>query len=477
VPKIDCRFPAAPRKLDGMTARRTPRLLRPLRHRNYRLLFASLLCSLITEGMWTVALVWQVIGMGGSASALSTVSAAAGLGLVVSTLGGGVLADRLPQQRILLVLESVKALALGTVGAVVLAGFAGTTMLTGAAFLIGLVGGCYYPAYAALVPRLVPAEELLAVNGYEGMVRPAATMAFGPAAAAWIIAVSSPGFALLATAATALLAAIAVAPVRVPSRSGGTEMDGAGASGSGGGEAPGHPLRELAEGVGYAVRTPWLLAVLLFASLMVLVVTGPIDVLIPFAIKQSAHGSAGDHSVVLAAYGFGGVAGAALIAGRPLPRRYLTMMMVCWGGGTLPLLVFGYTTHVAVMALAGFVIGVMFEAPSVVWGTLLQRRVPRRLLGRVSSLDFFVSLVFLPVSMALSGPLAQWVGLRPAFAVAALVPVPVAVIAWFAAGMRRDELRNPLSSFTDGSSASDPSTSDTVVSPNVNLSAPDGPVR
>jgi hypothetical protein len=40
----------------------------------------------------------------------------------------------------------------------------------------------------------------------------------------------------------------------------------------------------------------------------------------------------------------------------------------------------------------------------VIWGTLLQRRVPPHLLGRVSSLDFFVSLALMPVSMALAGP-------------------------------------------------------------------------
>ena len=66
------------------------------------------------------------------------------------------------------------------------------------------------------------------------------------------------------------------------------------------------------------------------------------------------------------------------------------------------------------------------------------------MLGRVSSLDFFVSLAFMPVSMALAGPIGEVVGLGPTFLVAGLVPVFLAVIAIVAARMPRDEIENPL---------------------------------
>jgi len=79
-----------------------------------------------------------------------------------------------------------------------------------------------------------------------------------------------------------------------------------------------------------------------------------------------------------------------------------------------------------------------------VWGTLLQRRVPAHLLGRVSSLDFFVSIVFMPLSMAVAGPLALTVGLAPTFAVAGIVPAVAAMIVIVAARTPRDEIDNPL---------------------------------
>ena len=70
------------------------------------------------------------------------------------------------------------------------------------------------------------------------------------------------------------------------------------------------------------------------------------------------------------------------------------------------------------MVAAGAVTGASFQVGMVIWGTLLQRRVPPALLGRVSSLDFFVSLAFMPVSMALAGPVSELIGLTGAFLVA-----------------------------------------------------------
>lgn len=91
-----------------------------------------------------------------------------------------------------------------------------------------------------------------------------------------------------------------------------------------------------------------------------------------------------------------------------------------------------------------FLVGVMVSAPMVIWGTLLQRRVPPDLLGRASSLDLFVSLLLVPVSMAVAGPAAEAVGVREVFLVAAAVSVVVAVLAVVGARMPSDELAHPL---------------------------------
>ena len=119
-------------------------------------------------------------------------------------------------------------------------------------------------------------------------------------------------------------------------------------------------------------------------------------------------------------------------------------MLLCWGLGALPMLAFGLSTLLWVMVVASLVVGLTDAGGTVIWGTLLQRRVPTHLLGRVSSLDFFVSLALMPVSMALAGPVGERIGIPAAFVVAAVVPPILAVVALLVWRLPRDELTHPL---------------------------------
>ena len=411
-----------------------PRALSPLRHPSYRLLAASMALSLLAAGLWAVAVVWQVVALRGGPAALSLVTALGAGGMLASTLLGGALADRIPQRRILLATELVQGLTMAVVAALSLAGTSSLGQLAAMSLVAGLAMGLYYPAYSALVPALVPEGDLLAVNGLEGMVRPMLQNAAGPAAAGFLVASISPGAALAATAAASLLAAtclwaLPTTPVR-------RELPADAEAGTG-------LLADVREGFVYMVRTPWLLGTLVFASLMLLVFIGPLEVLVPFAIKDAGGGPT-QHAYVLAAFGIGGAVGSLVVASLRLPRRYLTVMNLLWGVGCVPLVVFGLATDLWLMIAAGAVMGATFQAGMVIWGTLLQRRVPPALLGRVSSLDFFVSISFMPLSMALAGTVSQVIGLTATFLVGGLAPVALAVVAVVAARMPADEIAHPL---------------------------------
>ena len=133
-----------------------------------------------------------------------------------------------------------------------------------------------------------------------------------------------------------------------------------------------------------------------------------------------------------------------MVASLPLPRRYLSWMIGLWGLGTLPFGLVATTESFWVMALCLACVGAGDGAGMVLWGTLLQRRVPRHMLGRVSSLDFFVSIALMPVSMAIAGPVAQVVPLPVIFwTVAVLTPV-LGFVALWAGRMRQDVLAHPL---------------------------------
>ncbi|BDZ63490.1 MFS transporter [Agromyces mangrovi Wang et al. 2018] len=415
---------------------RVPRALRPFALGQYRLLTVALAFSLFSAGCWIVASVWQVVELGGTPVDLSIVATGAAVGLVLAVLFGGVAADRVPQRRILLGVEAVRGVAFGTAALLALGGTIEVWHLAVLAFVLGVADGFFYPAYSAWLPAILPADQLQAANGVEGVLRPTLMNAAGPAAASLLIAIGSPGlaFAVIAVAqvgAVLVLLAMRTTPLR------GERVD-----------DDVHPLKrtflDLRDGFGFLMRTTWLLASLLFAVFMVLVIMGPIEVLLPFAVRDQTGGGAGQFALVLAAFGIGGAIGSLWVGSLRMPRRYLTLLMLGFGFGCLPLAIIGFTDALWVMVVALFVCGLLFQGAQVLWGTLLQRRVPPHMLGRVSSLDFFVSLALMPVSMAIAGPVGEAIGLAPTFLVAGLVPPVIAVLTIWIARLGRDELAHPL---------------------------------
>jgi MFS family permease len=423
----------------------TPRALRPLHNPAYRWLAAALVSSMVGTGIWMVALVWQIVAIGGGAAELSLVAGASAIGMLLTTLLGGALADRMSQRRILFVVEIVRAASIGIVALLSLSGGLAVWQLTAVAFVGGVMAGLYYPAYSALLPSVVPEDQLLAANGFEGMARPVLMQAGGPALASAHNAISSPGAALAVTALTGVVAAVCILKVPdMPVRGERPEAD------SGGTRHPAVALLvDVREGFVYMVRTPWLLGTLTFASLLIFLIMGPFEVLVPFVIKDVAGGGPAEHAIILAAFGIGGAVGSAIIASLRMPRRYLTVMNLLWAFGCLPLAVFGLTDQIWIMVIAAFLVGAAFNGGVVIWGTLLQRRVPAAMLGRVSSLDFFVSLAFMPVSMAFAGPAGESLGLPVVFLIAGLAPLVIGVVAILAARMTKDEIAHPLDTSED----------------------------
>lgn len=425
--------------------RELPRVLRPFAGGQYRLLAAGLMLALFADGVWTIALVWQVIALGGGPGQVSLASGLAATGMVVSTLFGGVLADRVSQRSIIIGLETIKMVAFAVVGVAALVGVASLPLVVAAAIGGGITTGMYYPAYSALLPSIVDRSELQAANGIEGIMRPVLFQAVGPMVAGAVIAAAAPAQAVLIAAVASVGSALCYLRMRPVA----TRRDRDAVSGP----VARSILADLAEGFAYMWRTPWLWATLFFATVLVLATLGPIEVLIPFALRERVAGGAEDHALVLAAFGAGAALASFAFASIPMPRRYLSLMFGVWGLSSLPLVLIGIAGHTWVFVVAAFLMGVLFDGPMVLWGTLLQRRVPPELLGRVASLDFFVSVVLMPVSMALAAPVSHAVGLTATFIVCGLVPVPIAAMFYVAARLWRDEIAHPLHDSTEATGA------------------------
>jgi MFS family permease len=418
-----------------------PKALRPFVHREYRVLISALAVSIFGSGMWAVAMVYQVIHLGGGPLELSLVAAAGSVGLVAFVLAGGIAADRIPQRRLIIAVEGANLAVIAAISGLALAGLLQLWHVAAGAFMLGVGAAFFFPAYSAILPRILPAEDLLAANGMEGSMRPVLQQAAGPAVAGIVVAALSPSHAVTAVALCHLSAFIILnflgqhglaAPVN------GTDDAGGAIRGTR------SFFQDLREGVSYTLRTPWLLWTLIWACISVLFLIGPIEVLLPFVVRDQLGGDSSVFGFLLAVGGVGAALGSLLTASLRLPRRYLTVMMVSWGAGSLPLAAVGIMDNFWVIAASLFIWGATGSVGMVIWGTLLQRRVPPHLLGRVSSLDFFVSLALMPVSMALAGPAAEVLPIWLIFVVAGGVCPVMAVIAMTVARMSDDELAHPL---------------------------------
>ncbi|GGC79523.1 putative transporter [Tersicoccus solisilvae] len=443
-----------------------PAALAPFENRQYRVLIAGLSASMVGAGMWAVAMVYQVIAIGGGAVELSVVATVNSVGMLAFLLVGGVAADRLPRRRILVVVEAANLAAVAFTAMLSVTGALTLSALCVTAFVLGVSLAFFYPAYSAILPQLLPARQLLAANGMEGTVRPVLQQAAGPALAGVLVAALTPGPALLGIAACHAVAFLVLllglphwldtAPLRhealpppvaepvvalpvTDRRLPGTTADDADA-----GERGRSVWTDLREGVAFTLRTRWLFWTLCWAVLVVLLFIGPLEVLLPFLVRDQLGGGSQTFGFLLALYGVGAAAGSLLTASLPLPRRYLTVMISVWGLGMLPLAVLGYTDQFVVMAAALVVCSFTGGVGQVIWGTLLQRRVPPALLGRISSLDFFVSLALMPVSMALAGPVSRLVDVGTIFVVVAVASPLLGLIALVAGRLGRDEREHPL---------------------------------
>src|SRR5690242_18486241 len=119
-----------------------------------------------------------------------------------------------------------------------------------------------------------------------------------------------------------------------------------------------------------------------------------------------------------------------------LPRRDITFMYVAWTVATLAVAGYGLATAGWQLMVASFAFNVLETAGTIVWATAKQRHVPASLLGRVSSLDWLISIGLLPLSFAVTGPVSDAVGVRATLLGAGILGGAVTLGALFLPGMR-----------------------------------------
>jgi len=198
-------------------------------------------------------------------------------------------------------------------------------------------------------------------------------------------------------------------------------------------------MREIREGFTYVRAHTWLWGTFAAATIAYLLFMGPTEVLLPFLVKNELGGTSRTLGFVFASGGVGAI-GAALIMGQAgIPRRFITFMYITWTLATLAVAGYGIA-HVPWQLMAACLMCNGLEtAGTIVWATTKHRLVPGPLLGRVASFDWFISVGLVPLSFALTAPVAAAIGARATLVVAGVLGAAVTFAALFLPGMRRVE--------------------------------------
>jgi MFS family permease len=384
--------------------------LAPLKERNFRLLWIGQAVSSIGDSLVTIALAFATLSVAHSASALGLVLAASTVAQVVALPLGGVWSDRLPRQLVMLTSDGVRAAVHGVMAVLLITSHAQLWQLVVQAILYSFAAGFFMPASGGLVPQTVSAQRLQQANALMGLSR-SITQVGGPAIAGVLVAVFGPGWVFAIDAATFVVSAISLALLRVP------RVAGSGRSSF---------WRELKDGLAAVTSRTWYLLNLGahaswnfgFAAFLVL---GPI-------VAKQHLGGASAWGLIGAALGAGAVLGG-LVALRVKPGRPLLVANLALTPAALQLLALAVplpTAAIMAFCVVGWA-GLTFL--NEVWFATVPQLIPAEVLARATSFDWLISIVAMPVGFAVSGPVADHIGIQPTLvAAAAIMAVPCFLI-------------------------------------------------
>jgi MFS family permease len=406
------------------------RMLTPLRVRDFRLLWTGMTVSLVGDGIFLVAIAWQVYTLSNAAGALAVVGIAMSAPHVAMLLLGGVISDRIDRRHAMIGADLTRAGAIGLLGVLALVGTLALWQVLALVAVYGAATAFFGPAFDAIVPELVEGELLAEANSLDQFVRPTALRLVGPALGGVLLAATGTGVAFLVDAGTFLFAAAAILRMCPRARAVGQTTTSV--------------VREVADGLRYVRAHVWLWGTFLSATVAYLLFIGPSEVLLPYVVKNDLGGDARLLGMVFAFGGVGAV-GAALVVGQlGMPRRNMTVIFATWTLATLAIAGYGLAVAPWQLMVACLAFNGLETAGTIVWATTKHRLVPAHLLGRVSSFDWFISISLLPLSYALTAPAAAAFGARSTLVGAGILGGLVTAAFLFLPGMRDVERHTAL---------------------------------
>jgi len=375
-----------------------------LREREFRLLWLGQLISALGDALVPLALTFAVLDLTGSAADLGLVFAAMMGARVLFVVAGGVWSDRLPRQLVMIVADLVRAVTQALLALAFFTDSVAIWHLVVAAFLVGGASAFFGPASTGLVKTIVRPDRLQEANALINMSQNAIQI-FGPVSAGALVVLVGFGPIFALDAVTFVLSAVCLVAMRLPTLPRSVRRS---------------FLTDARQGLDEVLARTWLWSAFIVFSISNVTIA-MYFVLGPLVIEREL-GGAPDWGLILTGGAVGGLVGSFVALrykpSRPLIPAFLLMFFV-----SAQLLALIPPLPVAGLVLAGVLALFSIAIGNALWDTMLQQHIPAESISRVSSLDWMISLVFMPLGYVLAGPLSETIGIDLTIGLAAAIGI------------------------------------------------------
>lgn len=390
-----------------------------LSQRNFRLLWLGQGISLLGDQFGFIALPWLVLQLTGDAFAMGLVMAMAGVPRALFMLFGGALTDRFSPRMLMLVTNIARMVLVAVLSITILANIIELWMIYLFALLFGLADAFFYPAASAIVPILLPRQQLQIGNSItQGTAQ--LSVFLGPVLAGFVIALFAGesmggetlllssaetavpnlrgiGIAFALDAVTFLASALTLKLMHTPRPQ--TMADKT--------QNMWHSIRE---GLAYVWHDELLRTIFVIVAAISVLSIAPINLGVPVIADERMPNGAAAFGILMSAYGAGSLVGIILsgVLPKPPPTRLGTVLFTAVGiiGLLMMGLAFSYSLLSGGLLLAA--IGLIDGWVLIQFTTWLQLRSPEALLGRIMALLMFAFVGLAPVANTVLGWLIEW---------------------------------------------------------------------
>ena len=382
-------------------------MLQAFKSRNFRLLWTGQAISLLGDAAFVVALGWRTFDLTGSARSLGLVLTFQGVGVLTTVLVGGALADRYDRRTLMLVSDAARFVVIAALAVLDAGGHLTIHSLAAIALVEGLATGFFTPALGGLIPLVVEDARLGSANALIGIARQSSFL-IGPSVASLLYGLAGATVVFGFNACTYLVSFAFVFATR-PRQQERASDDGT--------------LRAIREGFRYIAGVPWLWITIALFAFVLMLQWASIQVLTPKLVREHFDLGVGAYGLIFSLIGGGMIIGTFLFGQLGLHRRRGLISYLIWIANSALVILFALSPWYPLAASAAFLRGICIGFGVTIWETMLMELVPRHMLSRVVSLDWFGSLGLTPFGLLLMGGISDLAAPGTIIALAAAISI------------------------------------------------------